>query len=589
MRKAAGFLALFLLAALLWGCSPEAVIPAWECRVVLEESPGFICADHTQIVRRGADATFYLETADGYRILGTDYENATVSPAPTGGTIVTLHQIRYPTVVTLTVEKSDVFLRYHPNDGTNREALEIPLTPSHLRWNTATGIFTRPGHTLTGWNTAPDGSGTAVGLGSRLDPAEGPDLYAQWCPWSDESLFRWEKTPTGIRITGYAGTEDTVCVPGELEGTPVTCIAADAFRGLVCRRVVLPDSLKIIEDLAFRDAVMEELVLFDNIRQIRNPGMTLTTLRLNAAELPVYSATYYDTFQDKYDWLLSVKDKKKIVLFSGSSTRFGYDSKLLREAFPEYEIVNMGVFAYTTAMPQMELILQCMNPGDVLLHMPEFDAAKRQFCTTTDLDEPFFNMMESNYDTLAALDMRHYTNVFPALEAYLSTRDAMDKKSYGLWAGDFDEDGNPVGSPSYNQYGDYIVYRPNAATDQPVYGLPVHYTVSAFPEALFIDPINRMYEKFQVAGVYVYYTYSPRNALALSDDSTPQARAELDAYFREKLQVPIISELEDSLWRGVYLYGTDNHLSTEGVQIHTQRLIPLLRAQMEQDGLLEKE
>ena len=71
--------------------------------------------------------------------------------------------------------------------------------------------------------------------------------------------------------------------------------------------------------------------------------------------------------------------------------------------------------------------------------------------------------------------------------------------------------------------------------------------------------------------------------------TAPQARAELDAYFREKLQVPIISELEDSLWRGVYLYGTDNHLSTEGVQIHTQRLIPLLRAQMEQDGLLEKE
>lgn len=587
MRKFAGFLALFLLTALLWGCTPEAVIPAWDCRVVLEEGDGFFCADHTQVVRRGSDVTFYLETADGYRILGTDYENATVSPAPSGGTIITLHQVRYSTVVTLTVGKSDVFLRYHPNDGSESNPVELPLTPSHLRWNTATGIFTRIGYTLTGWNTAPDGSGTAVGLGSRLDPADGPELYAQWCPWTEEHQFQWEKTATGIRITGYSGTNNVVCVPGELDGTPVTCIAADAFRGLVCDRVVLPDSLNIIEDQAFRDAVIGELVLFDNIRQIRDPGMTLRTLRLNAAELPVYSGTYYDTFQDKYDWLLQVRDKKKIVLFSGSSTRFGYDSEMLREAFPDYEIVNMGVFAYTTAMPQMELILQCMNPGDVLVHMPEFDAAKRQFCTTTDLDEPFFNMMESNYDTLAALDMTHYTNIFPALETHLTTRDAMDKKSYGLWAGDFDEDGNPVDTPSYNQYGDYIVYRPNAATAQPVYGLPVHYTVSAFPEALFIDPINRMYETFQNAGVYVYYTYSPRNSLALSEDSTPEARAALDAYFREKLRVPIISAMEDSLWSGVYLYGTDNHLSTEGVEIHTRRLIPLLQAQMEQDGLLE--
>lgn len=36
-------------------------------------------------------------------------------------------------------------------------------------------------------------------------------------------------------------------------------------------------------------------------------------------------------------------------------------------------------------------------------------------------------------------------------------------------------------TPSYNEYGDYILYRPNAETDDPIYGLKVGYTVEDFP------------------------------------------------------------------------------------------------------------
>lgn len=79
----------------------------------------------------------------------------------------------------------------------------------------------------------------------------------------------------------------------------------------------------------------------------------------------------------------------------------------------------------------------------------------------------------------------------------------------------------------------------------------------------------------------MYYTYSPRNSLALSESSNPETRAELDRYLRENLCVPVITQLEDSLWNGTYLYGTDNHLSTEGAAIHTRRVIAALKEQME--------
>ena len=79
-------------------------------------------------------------------------------------------------------------------------------------------------------------------------------------------------------------------------------------------------------------------------------------------------------------------------------------------------------------------------------------------------------------------------------------------------------------------------------------------------------------------------TYAPRNREALSEKSTAEARAALDAHFRENLIVPVISDIEESLYPGRYLFGTDNHLSTEGVAIRTERTIRDLKNELEKEG-----
>ena len=58
-----------------------------------------------------------------------------------------------------------------------------------------------------------------------------------------------------------------------------------------------------------------------------------------------------------------------------------------------------------------------------------------------------------------------------------------------------------------------------------------------------------------------------------------EERIRLHEYFKSQLNVPVISELEDSLYTGIYLYGTDNHLSTEGAQIRTEKVIRDLKEQ----------
>ena len=282
---------------------------------------------------------------------------------------------------------------------------------------------------------------------------------------------------------------------------------------------------------------------------------------------------------------MSLADTQKIVLFSGSSARFGYDSAAIDAALPSYAVVNMGVFAYTNALPQLELIRQQMRPGDLLLLSPEFDAAKRQFCTTNAFDDDFFCMLEANYDALACLDLRQYSGVFSALSSYLQTRAGMVARSYAVSPSDLDEDGNAVDTPSYNDYGDYILYRPDAADDTPIYGLPVDFTVAAFPYETYIAPANAAWGRFTADGVHVYLTYSPRNSQAVSADSTPEAVAALDEYFRENLDVTILTPLQDALLPGHLFYGTDNHLSTNGVSMRTAQVIAALTAQLQSEGL----
>ena len=463
--------------------------------------------------------------------------------------------------------------------GDGEETVQLPAVESKLRSNTPQGIdlFTREGFTLYAWNTRPDGTGTQIGLGSRcFVPEEGADLYAMWQPWSSEAGFTAEETSGGLLLTGFTGEAETLCIPSVLHGQPVIGIAPGAFSGLESRTVVFPPTLQDVGADAFHDAAVEELYLFDSLTRLDPQAFSgcaaLARIHINAATQPRYM-TYFATFADKHDRLLSLKDQAKIVLFSGSSGRFGFDSPLIEESFPEYGVVNMGVFAYTNARPQMEIILPCMKEGDVLVHLPEFDASNYQFCTSSALSHTLFNMMEADYDALTLLDLRTYENVIPALASYLSIRTGVEEGSWAFSPADFDEDGNPSAVPSYNACGDYVLPRPNAAHAAPIYGLPVSYTVQAFTNEPFADSINAVYDRFLAAGVRVWFSYAPRNIEALSVDSTKEARAALDAWFRRTLHARVISDIEESLFSGIYMFGTDNHLSTEGVAIRTRQII----------------
>lgn len=586
------FTALLLVLSGLVGCGQKNDSEENLCHIVLEDGEGYHVTEPARTVKAGSNVNFTVTLDNSWQFLGTDYHGKTdITKDNDGKTVeLVLHKVKYSESICIQVEKGKYEITYDANGGKTlsdkTDKVKKYYCGTHQRINTSIGtdLFYRDGYTLLGWNTRADGTGEDVGLGSRAAWKKGLVLYAQWVPWSAEENFVYKKVSGFAVITGYIGNEQQICVPPNLGGLPVRTIREQAFADTDCRTVILSPGIYEIEKWAFKNSRMEQMYLYDDLMKVSDYAFQdcdmLRTLHINAIEAPAYSGNYFDTFQDKYDRLLSLKDKKKIVLFSGSSTRFGYDSEMIDRAFPDYEVVNMGVFAYSPALPQLELIRSCMKEGDILLDSPEFDAANRQFCYQKELDYATFAMMESDYDVFAQLDLREYKQIFTAFTAYQDARADMERKNYDVCASEYDEDGNEVEEPSYNEYGDYVVYRPNSTSEKPIYGLPVNYTVNAYPKDTYIDSINTEFQRFLDQGIKVYFTYSPRNKYALSEDSTQEERIRLHEYFKSQLHIPVISELEDSLYTGIYLYGTDNHLSTEGAQIRTERVICDLKEQL---------
>ncbi len=571
-----------LLALCLCGCvSPR--IPPLRCTVLLEDNPALSMPRQVWEVKQNESLTLTLGVPTGERIASVNYGHYTLSQKQSSSAHfdyyeLTLHQIRYSTVIRVTTAPAYTTAYHGPGGG----PIEILEESPHLFFNTLPyrGQFQNPGSVPIGWNTAADGSGQSVGFGSRLDrrALSHLDLYVHWLPESPAAAFDYEIANGKAVITGYHGTGDLV-IPMALGGCPVTAIAAGAFGDLDVENLVLSPNLEKVADGAFGAVTAEHFYFFDSLENLTEKTFQryqIRHLRIQAAKEPVYSGTYFDTFPDKMDYLDSLQGTKKLVILGGSAARFGYDSEKLEAAFPGYRVANMGVYAYSNMAPLAELVLGSMGQGDILISSPELDAIDTQFCGETAIMRETYCLTESNFDLFARLDCTQYTNLFGAWAEFQQARQDMEPRSYLESARNFDEDGNPSLAPAYNQYGDYILYREN--NHQRVnFGIKRAYYNKSHIRPQDLAGLNRVYDRFLEQGIAVYYLYSPRSKTSISPDSTSAAIAELDGYLRENLHVPVIAPIEESLMDPLYFYATDNHLSTEGVEIYTSLVINSLK------------
>ena len=603
MKKSALFI---LLSICLSAC--QTIRPSFNSiKVMIENGDHFAVENPLQYITRGDDVVYQINFEKGYCFDSCSYLDYQLEELSSCSILITFFNIRYSTVISLLAKVLDDIpskntsndsentpsssvthgvINYHAGTGSfisgDDEVLEITTLDAHICENAIDGFLyykEKAGYLLDCFNTTVNGDGINVYFGCHI-PMGVKDLYPVYLEETAEDDFVFSSTKKGYEIIGYNGDDVEVVIPSYHNGLRVVSIAAKAFENKSITKLHLARNIINVEKEAFYNSSLQEITFCDNLENIFSRsflGSPLTTVHINAIKKPVYSGTYYDAFQDKVDYLESVKDEKKIILFSGSSTRYGYDSTLIEAAFPDYKVVNMGVFAYVNVKPQLEVIKHYLKEGDIFIHSPEFDwwCLENQFGTDTSFEKNLFYFFEGNYHNLQYVDIRQYTDFFDSFRDYQAERNLLPKQSYAIAANHYDDEGNYYEEETYNKQGDFILYRENNPIDERIMQPETPYTVETFYPELF-DGLEDIYDDLGNIGVECYFTFAPKNIRSLTIESTDDEIASLNDLFVQKVTVKILGNIQDLLFPGTCFYLIDNHLSTEYARVRTNKVIDWL-------------
>lgn len=545
-------------------------------KVIFEDDDAFLMDQKIYEVEKGSDLTVFLDFQEGYSFKDINYAAHQVEVDDNLDATLTLYQIRYPLRLKVQSEEFGVLLSYHLNGGkflTGEKQDHFNVIDSlrhHARPNVSIGTdrIYKNGYLQVGWNTQADGSGTHVGLGSRITASKGRlDLYAEWVKTSDSSYFQFEENDTGgITITSYMGPlhGETLCIPSKIGDNKVTQLGKNLFWNISYDWVILPPTLYKIDSLCFSDFRISKLTFFDNLQEVEDSSfdnLSVPQLDIQALMAPRFISDNDNArFTENIDNLILAKGKKKMVFFAGCSMSYGLKSEVVKKSFPSFEIINCGVIGGICATMQLDIIGHFLEKGDVFIHAPE-EMSSYQLLHEYDFAMKCFMIMESNYDLFHYTDLSFNTKIFSAFRDYNVLRNKLVSQSYDQY------------NSHYNDYGDICFDRPNAPFDS-FFDLEECFSLSSLDDKS-ANNFRKYFSYLEKKGVIPFFSYASLNLNALKKvPGSFQAKVQYESFFQANLnQKNVISKLDDYLLTGNYFYDTDYHLSDDGALLRSERLI----------------
>ena len=265
--------------------------------------------------------------------------------------------------------------------------------------------------------------------------------------------------------------------------------------------------------------------------------------------LPLPENSYYLAIVDKHR-ILAETQSPRIVLAGGSSLAFGVDSSGIQDRF-HIPVVNTAVHAGFGLGRMLDDISRFLYPEDLLLIIPEYE----QFTSTWNGDAAAYDLIfdvrqyrllwSSYYDLPSSffyyLLMYLKTIISGALNPFVYTRNG------------------------FNEYGDYVNHLGMA--NQP---FSPSGNLGAINQS-YLNNFFRLVDSFTERGITVMLSYpgfeeqSFLNSAALIQ--------ELDALFRAKENLHVISSPGSYCYPADYFYDTVYHLNMTGRMAHTSQLI----------------
>ena len=479
------------------------------------------------------------------------------------------------TKVTFTTDKEmnlyvnyDVSVIYHLNGGVYIKDGEVqegdgfiakyPLSHYKCPVTVKAGIFTREGYVLSEYMIDNNGEEEYVSVGSRFVP-HGSDLHV-YCVWEKETdvvSFKYTKDTSSVTITGFTGEESDVVRPEFIEGLPVKKIAANAFTSSTIKSIFVPRTVTNIENKAFSCSNLERMTLHDGITSMQDGAFSnckkFKSIRIN---------TIHELFNDwcratynKMDRLLWAKDMKKIVIYGGSGSWYGWDcTELTKEFGDEYVIINLGMNANMCSCVFVEGVAGYMNEGDIFLWASEPGA---NLLGDTGFNSRTWWFIFSSYDIFRYVDISQYKNVFSTFANWNNEHATKPMSSRRSRVTD-------------NIYGDDISVREN------------QFVTTSYRFSYFFSDYSHMDEvltSMKDEGVKVLFTYA-----AMAKDCDGLDDAALEEYKQKLLQnfpIEIISDYHDCMYDNSLFWNSEWHMTLEGAHARTLNVIKDLKAYFE--------
>lgn len=288
--------------------------------------------------------------------------------------------------------------------------------------------------------------------------------------------------------------------------------------------------------------------------------------------LPVqFGDTFMGELKSKYERLKETSGKR-IVLVGGSGVAFDCDSALMDDFFPSYEIVNFGMYAGLGTKAVMDLSENYIHEGDIVILSPE---QSRQTLSNYFNGEYMWQAADGAFGMLRDLKSENF-------EAMLGNfpRFALEKLNY-VMKGQKPQTDSIYQKKSFNTYGDIELdtCRENILPNGYDVNQKVRFTEDVVqPE--FMDYMNDWAKRLEKKGAVVWYRYCPVNKLSVEDMDDLAA---YDVFLRQKLDFPVIGNLENSLMEAEWFFDTNFHLNQPGKEVNTVQLIRDMKAMLGDD------
>jgi len=467
--------------------------------------------------------------------------------------------------ITLNYFTNDLLrMEYDANGGytiDNKETilLDYKISAAHLNPVTLLGTYYlfKDGYTLESYNTEPDGSGTRVGIGSKVDISFANEnkikLYAQWIKWSDTSDFEFiEKEDGTYKLERYIGDVNVPCivVPNEVLNKKVSEISSYAFDNINVEKIILNLDLETLNSCAINECKeLTSLLMFTNIVDAYIDSVnksSLETIYINSTTYTNNTTINERDISSQLDQIKAMK-KERVIFFGHTPLRYNHDITPFINKYPNKDFYIFGTQEGSNFALPLDILSRHLGENDKIII-----SILETYMDPNYIGYITFTYLKYNFDLISLINYQDYSKMF--FPSYVQFMRYMETGLKGKVINA--EQGNKL-----NEYGGLSHSKSSTSIDNKDSSYKLK--LNNYHKEEYYSYINRIVDNSNLKNENVFITWSTYNKNSISDYTIFD---NYENYVKSVLpNFTYFDSIRDNIYAGdKFVQNSSTHLSKEG-------------------------